>query len=194
MNLVWILGLCGVAVAFQTTKTEGPSTPAQSASARDDRSLEVNRLRHTYVQTIPALADKVFAVLEPVAEAEWAPGFEYTWVYSRDGAHAKAGQEGDVFLTQHHSGLGSQGTAIWVISRRDFKERRVQFVRVIPDFQVTQIDIHVVPDGEQSKCEITYTYTALSDSGREQLKHVTREHYEAQMKEWEEQVNAYLAR
>jgi len=154
--------------------------------------MAASRVQHTYVQTIHAPADRVFAVIEPVAEVEWAPGFEYQWVYARDGAQARAGQEGDVFVTQHHSGLGSQGTAIWVISRRDFKERRIQFVRVIPDFQVTQIDVHVTPDGRQSKCEITYTYTALSDHGREQLKHVTREHYQAQMKEWEEQVNRYL--
>ena len=181
-------------------------TADSSPAARNDKAKQAqagkpvpqnmvgNRVRHTYVQTIQAPADKVFAVIEPVAELEWAPGFEYQWVYARDGAQAKAGQKGDVFLTQHYSGLGSQGTAIWVISRRDFNERRIQFVRVIPHFQVTQIDVHVTPDGKQSKCEITYTYTALSDRGREQLKHITREHYEAQMKEWEAQVNAYLSR
>lgn len=180
----------------QGKQNQDASSPLRSA--RDDKSNSTdfagNRVRHTYVQTIHAPADKVFAVLEPVAEVEWAPGFEYRWVYARDGVHAKAGQEGDVFLTHHHSGLGSQGTAIWVISRRDFNERRIQFVRVIPDYQITQIDVHVTPDGRRSKCEIIYTYTALSDSGREQLKHITREHYEAQMKEWEEQVNAYLSR
>lgn len=267
MSLAWVIGLCAVAMAFQTTKdtkgtkeTKGPSTPAQSAStptppagaggdpgarddkskanpdspqarndnntkgiaprlaplargdrsrraARDDKSTEAqagrpvpqqnmaaSRVQHTYVQTIHAPADRVFAVIEPVAEVEWAPGFEYTWVYAHDGAQAKAGQEGDVFLTQHHSGLGSKGTAIWVISRRDFTQRRIQFVRVIPAYQVTQIDVHVMPDGKQSKCEVTYTYTALSEHGRQQLQHITREHYEAQMKEWEEQVNAYLSR
>jgi hypothetical protein len=156
--------------------------------------MAARRVRHTYVQTIHAPADRVFSVLEPVAEVEWATGFESQWVYARDGEHAKSGQEGDIFVTQHHSELGSQGTAVWVISRRDAKERRVQFVRFIADYQVTQIDLHVVPDGKQSKCEVTYTYTALSDRGREALRHVTKEHYEAQMKEWEEQVNAYLDR
>ena len=197
MNAIWVLGLCTIAMAFQTTKEKQvPRRAGEDALLGMPPSAEMsaNRVRHRYVQTIHAPADRVFAVIEPVAEVEWTPGFEYKWVYARDGAHAKAGQEGDVFLTRHHSGLGSQGTAIWVISRRDFKERRVQFVRVIPDFQITQIDVHVVPDGKRSKCEIIYTYTALSDRGRKQLKHITREHYEAQMKEWEEQVNRYLAR
>jgi hypothetical protein len=200
MNLVWIaaaIALAGLAYRSSDDKNNSKGVaPRLAPLARGDKSesgtLAGNRVRHTYVQTIHATADNVFAVIEPVAEVEWAPGFEYQWVYARDGAQARAGQEGDVFVTQHHSGLGSQGTAIWVISRRDFTERRIQFVRVIPDFQITQIDVHVTPDGRQSKCEITYTYTALSNDGREQLKHITREHYEAQMKEWEEQVNRYL--
>lgn len=208
MNLVWIAAAIALAgLAYQSSDDKNNSkgvAPRLAPLARGDKSerddlargdnpdFASNRVRHSYVQTIHAPADKVFAVLEPVAEVEWAPGFEYQWVYARDGEHAKSGQEGDLFLTHHHSGLGSQGTAIWVISRRDFKERRIQFVRVIPDYQVTQIDVHVVPSGKESKCEVTYTYTALSDRGREQLKHITREHYEAQMKEWEEQVNDYL--
>jgi hypothetical protein len=205
MNLVWVAAT--IALAFSADKNNGKGVaPRLAPLARGDKSekdalargdkpdFASNRVQHTYVQTIYAPADMVFAVIEPVAEVEWAPSFEYQWVYARDGAQAKAGQEGDVFLTQHHSGLGSQGTAIWVIARRDFTERRIQFVRVIPDFQITQIDVHVTPDGRQSKCEITYTYTALSNHGREQLKHITCEHYEAQMKEWEEQVNGYLSR
>jgi hypothetical protein len=240
MNLVWVFGLCAIAMVLQNSKqAKGPSTsPATAGSARDDKNnnksvaprlaalargdkskpragsspsarkdkskeaqagkpvpqqaMAADRVQHTYVQTIHAPADRVFAVIEPVAEVAWAPGFEYQWVYARDGAQAKAGQEGDVFVTQHHSGLGSQGTAVWVISRRDFKERRIQFVRVSPDYQVTQIDVHVVANGKRSKCEVTYTYTALSERGREGLKQITREHYEAQMKEWEEQVNDFL--
>lgn len=214
MSFVWLVGLCAVAMALQTTKdTKGtkekqiprrirpagdPGLKARTTNAllgmAPSEGMTANRVRHTYVQTIHAPADRVFAVIEPVAEVEWAPGFEYRWVYARDGEQAKAGQEGDVFVTQHHSGLGSQGTAVWVMSLRDAQERRVQFVRFIPDYQVTQIDVHVVPDGRQSKCQVTYTYTALSEHGREQLKHITLEHYVAQMKEWEEQVNDYLTR
>jgi hypothetical protein len=156
--------------------------------------MAANRVRHSYVQTIHAPADRVFAVIEPVAEVEWAPGFEYRWVYARDGERAKSGEEGDVFVTSHVSGLGSRDNAVWVITRRDAKERRVLFVRFIPDYQVTQIDVHVVPDGKRSKCAVTYTYTALSERGREALKHITKEHYDVQMREWEEQVNSYLAR
>jgi hypothetical protein len=195
MNLVWIFGLCAVAMAFQTIKEKQvPRRTEENALLGIPPSAEMagNRVRHSYVQTIHAPADWVFAILEPVEEVKWAPGFEYRWVYARNGEHAQSGQEGDVFVTQHHSGLGSHGTAVWVITRRDAKERRVQFVRFIPDFQVTQIDIHVVPDGRGSKCEVIYTYTALSEKGREQVKGMTREHYEAQMKEWEEQVNTYL--
>jgi len=201
MNLVWAFGLCAIAMVLQTTKdtkdTKKKQVPRRAGKSAvlgmtPSAEMAADRVRHTYVQTIHAPADKVFAVLEPVAEVAWAPGFEFKWVYAREGANAKAGQERDVFLTQHHSGLGSQGTAVWVISRRDAKERRVQFVRFIAAYQVTQIDVHVVPDGKRSKCEVTYTYTALSERGRKALKSVTREHYEAQMRQWEQQVNAYL--
>jgi hypothetical protein len=188
-------------IAMETTKdtkgtkeTKGPSTPLRSA--RDDKSTEMsaNRVRHSYVQHIKASAERVFAVLEPVEEVKWAPGFEFEWVYAKNGPQAKSGQEGDVFVTRHHSELGSQSTAVWVISRRDMQERHVQFVRTIPDFEVTQIDIYVAPDGDASRCEITYTFTALSDHGREHLRTMTKEHFEAQMRDWEEQVEKYLAR
>jgi hypothetical protein len=191
MNFVWLCALAALGLAFQTTKDTKYEKRAQSWSPVPQ---EHNRVRHSYVQTIHAPADMVFAVLEPVEEVKWAPGFEFEWVYAKEGPQAKAGQDGDVFITRHHSGLGSQSTAIWVISRRDAKERRVQFVRTIPDFEVTQIDIHVVPDGKLSKCEITYTFTALSDHGREHLRGMTKEHFDAQMREWEEQVESYLAR
>jgi hypothetical protein len=202
MNFVWLAALGLVGLAYQSSADKKGNSkgdaPRLAPLARGDNSsnadLAGNRVRHSYVQTIHAPADRVFAVLEPVAEVEWAPGFEYRWVYAHDGERAKSGQEGDVFVTQHHSGLGSQGTAVWVMSGRDAKERRVQFVRFIADYQVTQIDVHVVPHGKQSKCEVTYTYTALSDRGREALKQITKEHYEEQMKEWEQQVNDYLSR
>lgn len=203
-----------VETAKVATKTKGPSTPpATPGSARDDKNKSKgdapplaalvrgdnsefadSRVTHSYVQRIHAPADQVFAVIEPVAEVEWAPGFEYRWVFARDGANAKAGQEGDVFVTNHESGLGSRGTAVWVISRRDFKERRVQFVRFIAEYQVTQIDIHVEPDGNESKCEISYRFTALSEHGREHLRRMTKEQFDPEMREWEEQVNAYLSR
>jgi hypothetical protein len=176
--------------------------PPLAALGRGDKSKgaqgwspvphEQNRVQHSYVQRIHASADKVFAVLEPVEEVKWAPGFEFEWVYAKDGPQAKSGQEGDVFITRHQSGLGSRNTAVWVISRRDMKERRVQFVRTVPDFEVTQIDIHVVPNGDESKCEIRYTFTALSHHGLEHIRAMTKEHFDAQMKEWEEQVNRYL--
>jgi hypothetical protein len=51
-----------------------------------------------------------------------------------------------------------------------------------------------VPDGTASKCEISYTFTALSEHGREHLRGMTKAHFDTQMKEWEEQVEKYLAR
>jgi hypothetical protein len=186
-------------MTFETAKdamvaTE-TSTSAESAPARSDNPDSANsRVRHSYVQRIHAPAKRVFAVLEPVEEVKWAPGFEFEWVYAKEAPEAKSGQEGDVFITRHSSGLGSHNTAIWVISRRDVRAGRVQFVRTIPDLTVTQIDIHVAPDGNESKCEITYTFTALSERGREHLRGMAKEHFDQEMKEWEEQVETYLAR
>lgn len=174
-----------------TKQKQVPRAAALGMAPSEETSR--NRVKHTYAQHYQHSADRVFAVMEPVEEVKWAPGFEFEWVYAKEGQKAKSGQEGDVFITRHHSDLGSQSTAIWVISRRDIEEWRVQFVRTIPDFEVTQIDIHVVPDGEnRSTCEVTYTFTALSDHGREHLRGMRKEHFDAQMREWEEQVNGYL--
>jgi hypothetical protein len=208
----------------QEKQSQGPSTPAQSASARDDKSkttadssplarndnaknkvdapplpsvgrgdnfdFSANRVRHSYAQQILAPADRVFAVLEPVEEVKWAPGFEFEWVYSKEGPEAKSGHEGDVFITRH-----GEHDVVWVISHRDSQERMIQFVRFFPGVETVQIDIRVRPvDAQRSKCEIAYTWTAVSEHGRERLKQHTREVFERDMKEWEEQVNEYLSR
>jgi hypothetical protein len=148
-----------------------------------------NRVVRSYVQHYKHSADRVFAVTEPVEEVKWAPGFEFEWVYAREGANAKAGQQGDVFVTRHGA-----HEVVWVISKRDLKERVIQFVRFLPGVETVQIDIHVTTEGGGSKAEITYTWTALSEHGRERLKKHTQEAFDREMKEWEEQVDAYLSR
>lgn len=157
--------------------------------------LKANRVRHTYVQHYRHSADAVFAVTEPVEEVKWAPGFEFEWVYAQDGPNAKGGKEGDVFIAHPRlSHDGQQHATVWVIAKRDFKQRIIQFVRFLPGVETVQIDIHVTPEGNGCKTEITYTWTALSEHGRERLKGLTEEVFERDMKEWQQQVDGHLSR
>ena len=161
--------------------------------AKGAMDLKTNRVQHTYVQHYKHSADAVFAITEPVEEVKWAPGFDFEWVYAQDGPNAKGGKEGDVFIAHPRlSHDGQHHATVWVISKRDFKQRVIQFVRFLPDVETVQIDIHVMPEGKVSKAEITYTWTALSDHGRERLKGLTKEVFERDMKEWQQQVDSYL--
>lgn len=176
-----------LAATTPTSKSELVGDPGPLGRG-DNSEMAANRVVHRYLQQYKHSADRVFAITEPVEEVKWAPGFEFEWVYAQDGREAKGGQQGDVFVTRHGG-----HEVVWVISKRDLKERVIQFVRFLPGVETVQIDIHVVPEGRKaSKAEITYTWTALSEHGRERLKQHTQEAFDTDMKEWEEQVNDYL--
>ena len=161
--------------------------------AKDTKDMKSNRVQYTYVQHYQHSAEAVFAITEPVEEVKWAPGFDFEWVYAEDGPNAKGGKEGDVFLAHPRlSHDGQHHATVWVISKRDFQQRVIQFVRFLPGVETVQIDIHVMPEGKGSKAEIKYTWTALSHHGRERLKSLTQVTFERDMKEWQEQVDSYL--
>ena len=83
--------------------------------------------------------------------------------------------------------------AIWVVTEYD-PPRRIEFVKVAPGLTAARIEIVLSAIGHQTRADVTYTHTALSEEGERFVAGFTEEYYEGFMKGWEAALNAFLVR
>lgn len=141
------------------------------------------RVIHRYRQRLRGTSAEVFPLLCPVREAEWVAGWEPSIVYTFSGFV----EEECVFVTP-----GDEREAVWVVTEHDPDARRVGFVKVTPGVVVVRIHITLHDDGEGCAADVQYSYTALSPAGKAVVARMTREAYEAFMRGWEDELNAFL--
>ncbi|MDJ0763247.1 MAG: hypothetical protein QNJ97_09690 [Myxococcota bacterium] len=145
------------------------------------------REKRHYRQHLCASATEVFPLICPVEEAKWLDGFTYQMIYSDSGV----AEQGCVFMTSNPD----EPDTIWTITRHDIKEKVVVFLRVTPQWLVTEIEVHLtdMADG-QCSADITYTYTALGPLGDAALdaRH-SQKNFEQMAKHWESSLNRYLS-
>lgn len=124
--------------------------------------------------------DRVFPLFGPVDEAKWAPGWD---PLIKHGSNAEAGT---VFT------VDSPQPATWIVTRYDGKAHDMQYTVVFPD-RVVQLDI-VCQSGNSSetRCDVAYTITALSDSGRQVVEHYTQERHDERIAHWQLAINHFL--
>jgi hypothetical protein len=121
----------------------------------------------------------------PVREAEWAPDWSPRFIQPAQGAQ----REGVVFTTT--SGEGKD--RIWLLTTYDVGDGRVEYVVTTPAFTVTEIKIHVVPDGEERcKATIKYRRSALGPEGNEEVVKLDARWVEEQRIHWEMAINRAL--
>lgn len=154
---------------------------APATSFRGERTVD----RHT--QTIHASPDRIFPLICPVREAEWAQGWNGKPVFAASGF----AEENGVFATEHG---GENEPTIWLITRRDPLAHETEFVYFIPGRQVVRLAIGIKPIGEdRSNVDITYIRTGISDEGNAMVSQAQRSGaFEKTMKEWEDAMNHYL--
>ena len=144
-----------------------------------------SRVRHSYVQSLHAPPEKVFPLLCPVRETEWVKGWDPELVLTNSGVAEPDG----VFVTPN-----AAGPIIWVITRYDPALYVLEFVKVTPGQTVGKIEIELSEDGRGGTlAEVAYGYTSLGPDGDDFLGTFTAEWYEGFMKEWERELNHYLA-
>ena len=147
-----------------------------------------NMLRKQFSHTVMVPGDlaAVFASLCPVAELDWAPGWNAVMVYSASGR----AERGCVFTTRHDP----MPTMVWVCSVYDL-DQEIEYIRVVPDHFVTIVNIKTTELGGQTQCVVTYTHTALSAGGAAFMQsHLTEQGFKSDIDEWPAQIAAYLAR
>lgn len=143
------------------------------------------RLAREYRQTLHAARERVFPLLCPEREKEWLPGWDARWVHSDCGlAEPRA-----VFATRP----GDGAEIIWLVAEH-LPSQRVHLVRWHPQAMVVDIELDLAsPSSGTTWLDVRYTYTATSPAGAAQIEAMTLPQWHAQMKNWEECLNAWLA-
>jgi len=146
--------------------------------------VEPFRVTRTYVQKLQASPGEVFPLLCPVRETEWVDGWDPLVVYSRCGL----AEPDCVFLTGNE-----EPDSVWVVTNRDSDNFEMEIIKVTPWTTVAKITISL-RQNEQSGTDatVTYTYTALSEAGKEFVNNYTESYYTEFMRYWEAKINDYL--
>jgi hypothetical protein len=151
----------------------------------DGSDFKARHVTKEYRQTIYASPDKVFPLLCPVREAEWLDGWRYTMIYSESGLV----EEGAVFSTPR----GGEPDTVWVVTKHDPSNLRVEFTRFTHQSRVCVLKIGVRPRDESSSyVDIAYTYTGISPEGNHFIDEFTDDVFRAHMKHWEDSLNHFL--
>lgn len=144
-----------------------------------------SRIRHSYTQTIIAPPSEVFALMCPVREADWVPG----WVAGQVLSDSGVAEQDCMFTTPD-----GDSEAIWIITRHDPENTEVEMYKVAPGKTIGHIEIKVRADGDDcSKVQIAYAFTALGPAGEAFLKTFTQAWFDSFMQTWQVAMNHYLA-
>jgi hypothetical protein len=96
-----------------------------------------------------------------------------------------------VFKTATHD--HHHNDAIWLMSNYDPGRFQIEYIRLEPDVKVGKIQVECSMSTQQGTvATITYTYTALSETGNEFIETFTEEHYRDFISTWEKAINHYL--
>ncbi|MEO1241329.1 MAG: hypothetical protein AAFX54_05425 [Pseudomonadota bacterium] len=139
--------------------------------------------KRTRTITVDADPDKVFALMCPVREYEWEPGWTTNLILSESGLV----EEGCVFTTPAGASIGSNvksREAIWVTPIHDRNTRRLMMIKVTPDECVTRLDIAVDETPAGSSVTTSYQHTALTEAGRTVVDQHTEVRFDEMMAGW----------
>ena len=151
--------------------------------------------RRGQTATINVAADPnaVFALMCPVREYEWEPGWTTNLILSNSGLVEKD----CIFTTPAGASAGStdeSGEALWVTSEYDADARRLTMIKFTPGECVTRLDIAVAPTDGGSTVTTSYEHTALNERGRKIVDDHDAANLEAMMSGWRERIEALPGR
>jgi hypothetical protein len=126
-----------------------------------------NRATHTYRQKLCAPPARVFPLLCPVREIEWAAGWLPDLVVSSSGV----AERDCVFTTPDEL-----GTAIWYVTRHEPEKWFVEMLKILPGVTACRLEIQLIADGEQCLADVTYSHTSLGEAGDEFVARFTADH------------------
>jgi hypothetical protein len=147
------------------------------------RITKPNRATHTFRQRLHAAPAKVFPLLCPVRETEWADGWLPELVISSSGL----AERDSVFITSD-----ALGSAIWYITRHEPERWFVEMLKILPGVTACRLEIQLSENGDGSFADITYRHTSIGSAGDEFVAKFTADYYQKFMLAWETVLNHFL--
>ena len=145
--------------------------------------IKPNRATHTYRQRLHAPPAKVFPLLCPVRETEWADGWLPELVISSSGVAERDG----IFLTPD-----KLGTAIWYITRYEPERWLVEMLKILPGVTACRLSLQLSENGNECFADISYSHTSIGSAGDEFVAKFTADYYQKFMQVWEKALNHFL--
>ncbi len=147
--------------------------------------FQAKRVAHEYKQHNGAPPKKVFPLLCPVREGDWAPGWKYRLIFSQSGV----AEPGCVFTTPNEDGTETT----WMVTNYDPAAFRIAFIWVNPGLVATQLMISLERNAQgTTDALIRYIYTGLTPKGNREVERYSQEWFREQMESWEAAINHYL--
>src|SRR5205809_3055120 len=147
------------------------------------RIAKPNRATQTYRQKLCAPPARVFPLLCPVQEIEWADGWLPDLVISYSGI----AERDCVFITPD-----KPGKAIWYVTRHEPENCFVEMLKIVPGVTACRLEIQLTPNGDQCFADVTYSHTSIGAAGDEFVAKFTADFYQKVMRVWEKEVNHFL--
>lgn len=141
------------------------------------------RATRTYRQTLHAPPVKVFPLLCPVREIEWAEGWMPDLVVSSSGV----AERDCVFTTPDKS-----GKAIWYITRHEPEMWFAEMLKILPGVTACRLTIQLSDNGDGCLADVTYSHTSLGPAGDEFVANFNSDYYQKFMQSWENALNHFL--
>ena len=147
------------------------------------RITKPNRATHSYRQRLHAPLARVFPLLCPVRETEWADGWLPELVITSSGVAARD----CVFITPDKF-----GNAIWYVTRHEPARWFVEMLKIVPGLTACRLEIQLSENGDGCFADITYSHTSMSSAGDEFVTNFTADYYQSFMEAWETELNYFL--
>jgi hypothetical protein len=147
------------------------------------RITKPNRATHSYRQRLCAPPARVFPLLCPVRETEWAEDWLPDLVISSSGI----AERDCIFVTPDKS-----GKAIWYVTRHEPENWLVEMLKIVPEVTACRLEIQLTPNGDESFADITYSHTSIGPAGDEFVARFTTDSYRKFMHAWEAELNHFL--
>ena len=147
------------------------------------RIIKPNRATHTYRQRLCAPPARVFPILCPVREAEWADGWLPDLVITAIGIV----ERDCVFITPD-----KPRKAIWYVTRHEPENWFVEMLKIVPGVTACRLGIQLTPNGDECFADVTYGHTSIGTVGDEFVAGFTADFYQKFMQDWEKELNHFL--
>jgi hypothetical protein len=159
----------------------------QPKNNMNNQTFKAERVSRTANITVSGGIEKVFPLFGAFEERKWAEGWNPTLVYPSE----EVMEEGTTFTTKASGKLEKE--FLWRVSKYEPEQFMVQYlVSTANRYWTITVKCADTPE-HNTTAEITYAYTGLNPLGNTLNAEALNNMYSANLKDWEEAINYFLA-